>query len=363
MGRLRRQHGLRQRRGARSAARPGAAGLATGTRCSTSASSSAARTSCPYGEFDWSGHLDAYTPDIPVSDDPNAWHPDDALFAPMRAADGTLLGILSVDEPISGRKPSGDEIDVLVAVSEHAALAVQAAQEATRAKANREALEHLLAVSAPPQRVARTRTSSCSTCAQAISEALGFEKVAVQLLNRERRHATRRSPTSGFGRGREHRCSRCSAEQVERLLASRARRGVPAARRRRSAPKLAARSARRLPARSSTAAARTPGRTTGSSCPLFDRRGRRIGYIWADDPHRPAAPRARAPAHPARVREPGDDRARAGRTVRGDPERARAPARADRRVAGRDRRLRLRRARALVERRRDGDVRLDARKR
>ena len=52
----------------------------------------------------------------------------------MRGADGRLLGILSVDEPISGRKPSGDEIDVLVAVSEHAALAVQAAQEATRAQ-------------------------------------------------------------------------------------------------------------------------------------------------------------------------------------------------------------------------------------
>ena len=100
----------------------------------------------------------------------------------MRGADGTLLGILSVDEPISGRKPSGDEIDVLVAVSEHAALAVQAAQEATRAKANREALERLLAVSASPQRDAPTRASCCSTCAPAISEALGFEKVAVQLL-------------------------------------------------------------------------------------------------------------------------------------------------------------------------------------
>src|SRR4051794_38601073 len=30
----------------------------------------------PYGEFDWSGHLEVFTPDLPVSDDPNAWHPD-----------------------------------------------------------------------------------------------------------------------------------------------------------------------------------------------------------------------------------------------------------------------------------------------
>jgi GAF domain-containing protein len=65
----------------------------------------------------------------------------------MRAADGTLLGILSVDEPVSGRRPSGDETEVLVAVAEHAALAVQAAQEATQAHRHREALERLLEVS------------------------------------------------------------------------------------------------------------------------------------------------------------------------------------------------------------------------
>ena len=75
----------------------------------------------PYGEFDWDGYSGrVYTPNLEVSDDPGAWHPDDALFVPLRGSDGRLLGILSVDEPISGRKPSGDEIDVLVAVSEHA---------------------------------------------------------------------------------------------------------------------------------------------------------------------------------------------------------------------------------------------------
>ena len=155
----------------------------------------------PYGEFDWSGHLDSFTPDIPVSDDPNAWHPDDALFVPMRAADGTLLGILSVDEPISGRKPSGDEIDVLVAVTEHAALAVQAAQESSRAKANSEALAHLLAVSARLNESHDTH-ELLQHVTQAISEALGFEKVAVQLLESQRGHATRPSPRPASSRGR-----------------------------------------------------------------------------------------------------------------------------------------------------------------
>src|SRR4051794_38452039 len=50
----------------------------------------------PAGEFDWESYGDtAYTPDIKPSDDPSAWHPDDALLVPMRGADGSLLGILS----------------------------------------------------------------------------------------------------------------------------------------------------------------------------------------------------------------------------------------------------------------------------
>ena len=142
------------------------------------------------GDFDWT-QLDGtiFTPDISVSDDPNAWHPDDALFAPMRGSDGSLLGILSVDEPISGRKPSGDEIDVLVAVCEHAAIAVEAAQEATRAKANRDALERLLAVSTRLNETWDTTDLLGQVCG-AISEALGFEKVAVQLLGDDGVHRT-----------------------------------------------------------------------------------------------------------------------------------------------------------------------------
>src|SRR5215471_17294236 len=51
----------------------------------------------PAGEFDWSDDMLVITPDIPVSDDPDAWHPEDALFVPLTRADGELLGILSVD--------------------------------------------------------------------------------------------------------------------------------------------------------------------------------------------------------------------------------------------------------------------------
>jgi PAS domain S-box-containing protein len=234
----------------------------------------------PSGEFDWdevSGTT--YTPDLQVSDDPNAWHPDDALFTPMRGSDGRLLGILSVDEPISGRKPSGDEIDVLVAVSEHAAIAIEAAQETSRAKANRDALERLLEVSTRLNETREANTLLAQVCS-AISDALGFDKVAVQLLNDEGRHDT--AASVGFGEG-ENIGTALKADELELLLQ----------------PEFDIEGcfliphdeARRLlPDRPVGYRSQRDGRGPDAwqnhwlFVPLQDRRGRRIGYIWADDP-------------------------------------------------------------------------------
>jgi PAS domain S-box-containing protein len=232
----------------------------------------------PQGEFDWSEHQ-TYTPDLPVSSDPNAWHPDDALFAPMRAADGQLIGILSVDEPISGRKPTGDEIDVLVAVSEHAAIAVQAAQEATSAKANRDALEQLLTVSTRLNETWDT-TELLQLVCSAISDALGFDKVAVQLLQDDGLHHTRAS--AGFDNG-ENFGSSMTADQLECLL----RPEFDVA----GCFLLTNEQARELlPDRPVGYRSKRDGRGPHAwhdhrlFVPLHDRRGGRIGYIWADDP-------------------------------------------------------------------------------
>ena len=211
---------------------------------------------------------------------PNSWHPEDALFAPMRGSDGQLLGILSVDEPISGRKPSGDEIDVLVAVSEHAALAVEAAQEAARAKANRDALERLLEVS--------TRLNETSDTPTLLAPRLLGDLGRTRLRQGrrpapERRgpppHASRRSasPTARTS------ASRCVADELERLLQ----------------PEFDIAGCFLIP--HDDARQLLPDRPTGYKSardgrgphawqndwlfvPLHDRRGRRIGYIWADDP-------------------------------------------------------------------------------
>ena len=234
----------------------------------------------PSGEFDWDEYSGSvYTPNLQVTDDPGAWHPDDALFVPMRGSDGRLLGILSVDEPLSGRKPSGDEIDVLVAVSEHAAIAVEAAQETARAKSSRDALERLLEVSTRLNETRDADTLLAQVCS-AISDALGFDKVAVQLLNGEGRHCT--AAAVGF-EDDQNAGVPLAADELEQLLQ----------------PEfeiegcflLAHDEARRiLPDRPPGYRSQLDGSGPDAwqnhwlFVPLHDRRARRIGYIWADDP-------------------------------------------------------------------------------
>ena len=66
-----------------------------------------------------------WTPPTLPSDDPGAWHPDDGLFAPFCAPDGTLIGVLSVDMPDGGRRPHPQRLQLLEQFAAHAALAIE----------------------------------------------------------------------------------------------------------------------------------------------------------------------------------------------------------------------------------------------
>ncbi len=79
----------------------------------------------PAGSYDWSDDPNTYTPESARSLSPDAWDPDDALLLPLRGATGEVLGIVSVDEPLTGRRPTDDEVRVLMAVADHTALAIE----------------------------------------------------------------------------------------------------------------------------------------------------------------------------------------------------------------------------------------------
>jgi GAF domain-containing protein len=63
----------------------------------------------------------------PPIGDADAERPGDLLLVPMRLPDGTWAGIISVDAVRSGRRPSDTELEVLCAVGDHTAIALQRA--------------------------------------------------------------------------------------------------------------------------------------------------------------------------------------------------------------------------------------------
>jgi PAS domain S-box-containing protein len=133
----------------------------------------------PRGEGDWEG-VTFHVPELEVSSDPDAWHPDDALMVPMRGADGTLLGVVSVDEPESGLLPTDEELDVLVAFAGHVIAAIEGVQAASDAARDRASLAQLLDVSASLVEL-ESADDVLQAVAQGIKRALEFEKVAVCL--------------------------------------------------------------------------------------------------------------------------------------------------------------------------------------
>jgi diguanylate cyclase (GGDEF)-like protein len=140
------------------------------------------------GEFDWNEVDDSssYVPEVAAGSGADAWDPEDALFVPLRRTDGHLLGILSVDEPANRRRPTDEELDVLVALADHAALAVQSAQEAAEATRHKVALERLLEVSSrlPAEPVADGILRA--VCA-GVRDALGFQNVLAVLRDAQGR--------------------------------------------------------------------------------------------------------------------------------------------------------------------------------
>ncbi len=75
------------------------------------------------------GAESSWVPDIPVPSDPGAWHPLDALYAPLIGPGGDLLGVLSVDLPHHGRRPDAGERLLLEVYAVQAGLALHHAHE------------------------------------------------------------------------------------------------------------------------------------------------------------------------------------------------------------------------------------------
>ncbi len=74
----------------------------------------------------------SWVPDIEPLDVPDAWHPLDALYAPLEGPTGELVGVLSVDLPVNRRRPGPLARQVLEMYAVQAGLAIHHAQERAR---------------------------------------------------------------------------------------------------------------------------------------------------------------------------------------------------------------------------------------
>ena len=70
-----------------------------------------------------------WVPDIVPDDEPDSWHPLDALYAPLYSADGALLGMMSVDLPPGNRVPDQQQRELLEMFVVQAGLAISNAQQ------------------------------------------------------------------------------------------------------------------------------------------------------------------------------------------------------------------------------------------
>ena len=93
-------------------------------------------------EVGWDDSMYSWIPDIDASPDPDRWHPLDALFAPLTAVSGELLGVLSVDMPADGRVPGPHQLEMLSLFADHATIAIQHARLHAELQASRDDLAY-----------------------------------------------------------------------------------------------------------------------------------------------------------------------------------------------------------------------------
>lgn len=85
----------------------------------------------PHGRIDSALEV-GWIPDVEPLDVPDAWHPEDALFAPLLGPTGELAGVLAVDLPYDGRRPSDFQREVLEMYAVQAGIAINNAAQRSR---------------------------------------------------------------------------------------------------------------------------------------------------------------------------------------------------------------------------------------
>jgi signal transduction histidine kinase len=135
----------------------------------------------------------AWVPDFEPEDDPGAWHPQHALYAPLYSADGELLGNMAVDLPPDRRIPIGSDRELLEMFAVQAGVALSNARERERL-IERARLDRMLkAVAAAGTQ--QGLTEALATSVLAVAECFGTMQTWVRCFPNEGRGVEHMSGT------------------------------------------------------------------------------------------------------------------------------------------------------------------------
>jgi PAS domain S-box-containing protein len=84
------------------------------------------------------------------------WHPEDFLFVPMYGKEGRILGTISVDDPIDGRRPTAQSLRILELFAREAAFAIEQSDLLRALRRTENYLESL--ISSSPDAIVTTDT-------------------------------------------------------------------------------------------------------------------------------------------------------------------------------------------------------------
>ena len=130
----------------------------------------------------WADLGTVFTPEPTASDAPDAWKAGDGLLVFLSSADGSPLGIISLDEPASGLRPSFQQLRLIRAICAHAEAALETTQRTEAAAENARILSLLLATS-PPLATCETPRGLLEMAASIVVPQLGFERFAGYLVH------------------------------------------------------------------------------------------------------------------------------------------------------------------------------------
>jgi diguanylate cyclase (GGDEF)-like protein len=126
----------------------------------------------------WDGDPNFHPSLLPQSDEPDAWRSEDLLLVTLEDGSGGPLGVISVDEPVSGLRPTDDDLRLLRIISLYAQQALRTAHRARQTEEDKRMLARLSEVS-PQLSECRDRRELYRLVAATVTADLGFERVAV----------------------------------------------------------------------------------------------------------------------------------------------------------------------------------------